>query len=310
MLLAAPLGENPREVGGPSRCRARARARRRERQRRADRGRRAGLRQPLPLRRLVPAGDARASAESGEGLGPAPVASPRADPGRVRLRQPDRAAARRRRPPRRLRGRARPPAQGGRPRGRARVLRQRRRRAGAALRRLARRRDGRRRVARGRLRAASTSPSWPSGSRPTGSTLRTPTRSGGAASSWSWKRVRATLDRFGVRFDNWFSERDLYTSGEVERRWRASSSAATPTAATARCGCARTEFGDDKDRVLIRADGEPTYLAADVAYHWDKLERGFEPADQRARRGPPWLRPPAARGDRRARRRPRGTSRR
>ena len=37
-----------------------------------------------------------------------------------------------------------------------------------------------------------------------------------------------------------------------------------------------TDFGDDKDRVLIRADGEPTYLAADVAYHWDKLERGFE----------------------------------
>ena len=36
-----------------------------------------------------------------------------------------------------------------------------------------------------------------------------------------------------------------------------------------------TTFGDDKDRVLIRASGEPTYLAADVAYHWDKLERGF-----------------------------------
>ena len=36
-----------------------------------------------------------------------------------------------------------------------------------------------------------------------------------------------------------------------------------------------TEFGDDKDRVLIRANGEPTYLAADVAYHWDKLERGY-----------------------------------
>ena len=37
-----------------------------------------------------------------------------------------------------------------------------------------------------------------------------------------------------------------------------------------------TDFGDDKDRVLIRAGGEPTYLAADVAYHWDKLERGYE----------------------------------
>ena len=37
-----------------------------------------------------------------------------------------------------------------------------------------------------------------------------------------------------------------------------------------------TEFGDDKDRVLIRSDGEPTYFASDVAYHRDKLERGFE----------------------------------
>ncbi|HEY2055027.1 MAG TPA: arginine--tRNA ligase, partial [Solirubrobacterales bacterium] len=36
-----------------------------------------------------------------------------------------------------------------------------------------------------------------------------------------------------------------------------------------------TEFGDDKDRVLIRSDGEPTYLMPDIAYHWDKLERGF-----------------------------------
>ena len=36
-----------------------------------------------------------------------------------------------------------------------------------------------------------------------------------------------------------------------------------------------TAFGDDKDRVLIRSDGEPTYLMPDIAYHWDKLERGF-----------------------------------
>ena len=88
--------------------------------------------------------------------------------------------------------------------------------------------------------------------------------------------MRATLDRFGVRFDTWFSERDLYAAARSRRRSPSSSSAATPTAATTRSGCARTDFGDDKDRVLIRANGEPTYLAADVAYHWDKLERGFE----------------------------------
>src|SRR6476646_7922580 len=89
------------------------------------------------------------------------------------------------------------------------------------------------------------------------------------------EEVRGTLDRFGVRFDNWFSERDLYSRGEVD----------TALAQLERQGhtyrheealwLRTTTFGDDKDRVLIRANGEPTYLAADVAYHWDKLERGF-----------------------------------
>ena len=69
--------------------------------------------------------------------------------------------------------------------------------------------------------------------------------------------------------------RPLRAAARSRRRWRSSSSAATPTGARGRSGCARTDFGDDKDRVLIRANGEPTYLAADVAYHWDKLERGF-----------------------------------
>jgi arginyl-tRNA synthetase len=87
--------------------------------------------------------------------------------------------------------------------------------------------------------------------------------------------VCATLDRFGVAFDNWFSERDLYAGGEVEAALeeleRRGHSYRTDGALWLRS----TDFGDDKDRVLIRADGEPTYLAADVAYHRDKLERGF-----------------------------------
>ena len=55
--------------------------------------------------------------------------------------------------------------------------------------------------------------------------------------------------------------------------WR---SAATPTATRTRSGCGRTDFGDDKDRVLIRSNGEATYLTPDIAYHWDKLQRGFD----------------------------------
>jgi arginyl-tRNA synthetase len=87
--------------------------------------------------------------------------------------------------------------------------------------------------------------------------------------------VRGTLERFGVHFDNWFSERDLYSRGEVD----AALAQLTERGHTYRHEEAlwlrTTEFGDDKDRVLIRANGEPTYLAADVAYHWDKLQRDF-----------------------------------
>jgi len=89
------------------------------------------------------------------------------------------------------------------------------------------------------------------------------------------EEVRGTLERFGVRFDTWFSESDLYRRGEVETAladlYRRGHTYRHEDALWLRT----TDFGDDKDRVLIRANGEPTYLAADVAYHWDKLQRGF-----------------------------------
>ncbi len=89
------------------------------------------------------------------------------------------------------------------------------------------------------------------------------------------EQVRATLDRFGVRFDNWFSERDLYARGEVEQALGQLEREGHTYRSEEALWLRTTSFGDDKDRVLIRANGEPTYLAADVAYHWDKLERGF-----------------------------------
>ncbi len=88
--------------------------------------------------------------------------------------------------------------------------------------------------------------------------------------------VRETLDRFGVRFDNWFSERDLYSRGEVDAALAQLDELGHTYRSDEALWLRTTSFGDDKDRVLIRANGEPTYLAADVAYHWDKLERGFE----------------------------------
>jgi arginyl-tRNA synthetase len=89
------------------------------------------------------------------------------------------------------------------------------------------------------------------------------------------ENVRGTLDRFGVRFDTWFSERDLYSRGEVEAALAQLDEAGHTYRSDDALWLRTTTFGDDKDRVLIRANGEPTYLAADVAYHWDKLERGF-----------------------------------
>jgi arginyl-tRNA synthetase len=88
--------------------------------------------------------------------------------------------------------------------------------------------------------------------------------------------IAATLERFGVRFDTWYSERSLYDEGkmsaaieELRRRGHAYDSEGAVWLRT-------TEFGDDKDRVLIRSDGTPTYFAPDVAYHRGKFERGFE----------------------------------
>jgi arginyl-tRNA synthetase len=89
------------------------------------------------------------------------------------------------------------------------------------------------------------------------------------------ENVRATLDRFGVNFDTWFSERDLYSSGEVDAALAQLEQHGHSYRTEDALWLRTTTFGDDKDRVLIRANGEPTYLAADVAYHWDKLERGF-----------------------------------
>jgi arginyl-tRNA synthetase len=88
--------------------------------------------------------------------------------------------------------------------------------------------------------------------------------------------VWATLERFGVGFDSWFSERDLYASGEVEAALEVLERRGHTYKSDGALWLRSTDFGDDKDRVLIRADGDPTYLAADVAYHRDKLERGFE----------------------------------
>jgi arginyl-tRNA synthetase len=89
-------------------------------------------------------------------------------------------------------------------------------------------------------------------------------------------RIEATLERFGVRFDTWFSERSLHERGKVAAAIDDLRSRGHVYDSEGAVWLRTTTFGDDKDRVLVRSDGEPTYFAADIAYHRDKLERGAE----------------------------------
>ena len=88
------------------------------------------------------------------------------------------------------------------------------------------------------------------------------------------ERIEATLERFGVRFDTWSSERRLVESGALEKTLAELRERGHVYDHEGAVWLRTTDFGEDKDRVLIRSDGEPTYFAGDLAYHRDKLERG------------------------------------
>jgi arginyl-tRNA synthetase len=91
--------------------------------------------------------------------------------------------------------------------------------------------------------------------------------------------IRSTLERYRVRFDSWFLEAALYEgapSAWERARDRLVEDGNAYTSEGALWLRTTALAGDEKDRPLVRSNGEPTYLAADVAYHWDKLERGFD----------------------------------
>jgi len=92
--------------------------------------------------------------------------------------------------------------------------------------------------------------------------------------AWMIESIRDSLDRFGVRMDDFFSERSLYEQGLVEKGLERLRAAGHTFEEEGALWLRTTEFGDDKDRVLVRSGGEPTYFGADVAYHADKVERG------------------------------------
>jgi len=88
--------------------------------------------------------------------------------------------------------------------------------------------------------------------------------------------MREALACFGVRFDRFFSERGLYGKGEVDAALADLEKRGHTYRSEDALWLRTTDFGDDKDRVLIRSNGEATYFMPDIAYHWDKLQRGFD----------------------------------
>ena len=88
--------------------------------------------------------------------------------------------------------------------------------------------------------------------------------------------IRTDLEKFGVHFDRWFSERSLYESGAVDRVIETLRTAGHIYEKDGAAWFRATAFGDEKDRVVVRANGMTTYLASDLAYHRDKYLRGFQ----------------------------------
>ena len=88
--------------------------------------------------------------------------------------------------------------------------------------------------------------------------------------------IRQSLADFGVEFDVYFSERTLHDNGEIELAVTRLREQGHVYEADGAVWLRTTDFGDDKDRVLVRSDGRPTYFNADCAYYLDKRERGAD----------------------------------
>jgi len=88
-------------------------------------------------------------------------------------------------------------------------------------------------------------------------------------------RIEDDLSCFGIRFDNWYSEASLYQRDMVNEELGKLKKLGLTFEREGALWLRTTEYGDDKDRVLIRSDGSPTYFASDVAYHMEKFDRGF-----------------------------------
>ena len=87
---------------------------------------------------------------------------------------------------------------------------------------------------------------------------------------------RELLENFRVHFDKFYSELDLHTSGKVEASYKKLQESGKLYEKEGAMWFKSSEYGDDEDRVIKKADGSNTYLTADIAYHKDKMDRGFD----------------------------------
>jgi arginyl-tRNA synthetase len=88
--------------------------------------------------------------------------------------------------------------------------------------------------------------------------------------------IRQDLEEFGVHYDEWFSERSLADTGAIERALEKLQEAGYLYEKDGATWFASSRLGDEKDRVVVRENGQMTYFASDIAYHLNKLERGFD----------------------------------
>jgi arginyl-tRNA synthetase len=90
------------------------------------------------------------------------------------------------------------------------------------------------------------------------------------------ENIRRDLEEFGVHYDEWFSERSLTDSSSVENAIQRLKSSGHIYEEKGALWFRSTDFGDEKDRVVVRDNGQITYFASDIAYHMNKLERGYD----------------------------------
>ncbi len=88
--------------------------------------------------------------------------------------------------------------------------------------------------------------------------------------------IRQDLEEFGVVYEEWYSERSLVESGRVDQAIEQLQKSGHIYEEKGALWFRSTEFGDEKDRVVVRDNGVKTYFASDIAYHWHKLDRGFD----------------------------------